>query len=124
MVPADEEVFTTWVKDVEGTDVSVLYLCGELDASNVPAFLNDMHGIMNSRKHLIVDTHLLSYIDSTGLGALFSVKQALAAKGYSTCLVGVHGLLGKILDISRLSRDIRSYETEDEAAAELTKSGW
>jgi len=122
MTPADEDVFTTWTKDLDSAVVCI-YLCGELDASGVPAFLTDTHGITGSGKNVIVDAHLLSYIDSTGLGALFSIKQALAAKGCGMCLVGCHGLLSKILDITRLHTKVKCYETVDDAMAEVT-AGW
>lgn len=123
MTPADEDVFTTWTKDLNG-DLVCIYLCGELDASGVPAFLTDMHGITGRGKNLILDAHLLSYIDSTGLGALFSIKQALEAKGHSMCLVGCHGLLAKILDLTRLDSKVKCYENLDDAVAEVSAPGW
>lgn len=118
MTPADEDVFMTWTKDLNGNIVCI-YLCGELDASGVPAFLTDMHGISGSGKNVILDTHLLSYIDSTGIGALFSIKQALEAKGHGMCLVGCHGLLTKILDITRLHSRVKCYENMDDALGEI-----
>ena len=124
MAPADEDVFTTWTKDLNGAAVAVVYLCGELDASSVPAFLTDMHGITDSGKSIMMDTHLLSYIDSTGVGALFSIKQALRAKGHGLCIVGAHGLLSKILDVTRLNREVNCYESADEAMAEINSPGW
>jgi len=123
MSPADEDVFTTWTKDVNCATACV-YLCGELDASGVPAFLTDIHGIAASGKDVILDTHLLSYIDSTGLGAVFSIKQALEAKGKKMCLVGCHGLLTKILDLTRLDSKVKCYETLDEALSEVNTPGW
>lgn len=123
MAPTDEDVFTTWTKDLNG-NVTCIYLCGELDASAVPAFLTDTHGITTSGRNVVVDAHLLSYIDSTGLGALFSVKQVLEQKGHGMCLVGCHGLLTKILGITRLDRKMKCYETVDDALAEMDTSGW
>lgn len=124
MARANEEVFTTWTKELEGTPVSVIGLCGELDASSVPAFLSDIHELISGVRSIIMDCHLLSYIDSTGLGSLLSIKQALSAKGRGMCVVGAHGLLIKILDISRANREFRCYETVDEAMAEVGSPGW
>ena len=122
MTPADEDVFTTWTKEINDTVICV-YLCGELDASGVPAFLSETHGITSSCKHVIMDTHLLSYIDSTGLGALFSIKQVLEKKGRQMCLVGCHGLLSKILDITRLDSKIACYNDLDDALAGMSATG-
>lgn len=122
MIPADEDVFTTWTKDLDNSSLCV-YMCGELDASGVPSFLTDTHGITTSGKDVIVDTHLLSYIDSTGLSALLSIKQALERKGKAMCLVGCHGLLSKILDITRLHDRVKCYETVDDALEDGVK-GW
>ncbi len=122
MTPADEDVFTTWTKELSSTALCV-YLCGELDASGVPAFLADTQGITTRGKNVIMDAHLLSYIDSTGLGALFSIKQALEKNGRRMCLAGCHGLLSKILDVTRLNDKVKCYETVDEALSEIHATG-
>lgn len=123
MAPADDDVFTTWSKDLSATAVCI-YLCGELDASGVPAFVSEMRGVTAGTKNVVMDAHLLSYIDSTGIGALFSVKQALERKGQAMCLVGCHGLLSKILDMTRLGMKVKCYETVDDALAAFESTGW
>ena len=123
MVSAEEEVFTTWTKELDDS-VYVVYLCGELDASSVPTFLHDTHAIFVGNRSVIMDTHLLSYIDSTGLGALLSIKQALERTGKGMCIVGSHGLLAKILQVTRADQEFRCYDNVDEALGELHASGW
>lgn len=121
---ANDEIFTTWTKALDDTPVSIVYLCGELDASSVPVFLTDAHGLIDSGKDLIMDTHLLAYIDSTGLSALFSIKQALQTSGRGMCIVGAHGLLTKIMQITRADSEFHCYETLEEAMAGKESSGW
>lgn len=124
MVSPEEEVFTTWTKQLDDVAVSVVYLCGELDASSAPAFLADMQALINTERSLIMDSHLLSYIDSTGLGAVFSIKQALQRAGRGMCIVGAHGLLSKIMQMTRADREFHCYENTDEAMAEYGALGW
>ena len=120
----DEEVFTVWTKDLEGSSVCIAYLCGELDASSIPAFLSNLQPLLVGDRSVVVDAHLLSYIDSTGLGALLSVKQALRRSGRGLCIVGVHGLLTKMLQLTRADREFACYETVDEAVEQIGSTGW
>lgn len=124
MGSTNEEIFTTWTKSLDDTPVSIVYLCGELDASSVPMFLGDAQSLIDSGHDLIMDTHLLSYIDSTGLSALFSIKQALQKSGHRLCIVGAHGLLIKIMHVARADSEFRCYETLDDAIADKVLSGW
>jgi anti-sigma B factor antagonist len=124
MVTSNDEVFTTWTKELDDGQVSIIYLCGELDASSVPTLLSELHDVVNGKRNIMIDTHLLSYIDSTGLGALFSIKQALQGTGRGLCLVGAHGLLPKILQITRADSEFHCYENADEAMAEAVSPGW
>lgn len=124
MASANEEVFTTWTKQLDDVAVSIVYLCGELDASGAPAFLADMQPLISAQRSLIMDTHLLSYIDSTGLGAMFSIKQALQHVGRGICIVGAHGLLSKIIQMTRADREFRCYDNVDEAMNEYGTLGW
>lgn len=124
MASAEEEVFTTWTKQLDDAAVSIVYLCGELDASSAPTFLTDMQPLINAERSLVMDTHLLSYIDSTGLGAMFSIKQALARAGRGICIVGAHGLLSKIMQVTRADHEFHCYDNVDEAMTEYGSLGW
>ena len=124
MLGANDEVFTTWTKELDDTRVSIVYLCGELDASGVPTFLGDLHELVGGDRGIIMDAHLLSYIDRTGMGALFSIKQALQRSGRGMCIVGAHGLLTKTLQVTRAEDEFRCYDNVDEAMAEVNSPGW
>jgi len=104
--------------------VSIVYLCGELDASGVPTFLGDLHELIGGDRGIIMDANLLSYIDSTGMGALLCIKQALQRSGRGVCIVGAHGLLTKILHVTRADHEFRCYDNVDEAMAEVNSPGW
>jgi anti-sigma B factor antagonist len=120
----ENEVFTTWTSDLEEKDICVMCLVGELDVSTAPILLNDIRGVIALRKHLILDVHLLSYIDSTGLSTLLSAQTAKQELGGSVCLVGCHGLVTKILAITRIEQRIKCFADVDTAVAELNKGCW
>ncbi len=120
----DDEVFTTWIKNLDDLPVAVVYLCGEMDASSVPALLGDLYEVINGCRSIMLDAHLLSYIDNNGLDALVSIKRALRDSGRGVCIVGAHGLLVKILDGSGADVDFKCYQTVEEAIAEVMVPGW
>lgn len=115
----NDEIFTTWSDDLVESDITVVYLCGELDASTAPGFLTDIHRIVNRKRNVVMDAHLLSYIDSTGVAAILSTKNALDNEGKRLCLAGCHGLMSKILRLTRIDTHIHCYEDLDTAVAEL-----
>lgn len=117
--PQDEAIFATWTSDLEQDDISVVCMCGELDASSAPEFMTDIHCLVHRRRNLIMDVHLLEYVDSTGVAAIFSTKNALEHAGNRLCLVGCHGLLTKILHSMRVESEISCFEDVNEAVAGL-----
>ncbi len=95
-----EEIFTTWMSELDEGNVAVVYMCGELDASTAPSFLSEVQSLAGAGRSVIMDVHLLSYIDSTGVGALLAIKKALERAGKRMALAGCHGLLARILEIT------------------------
>lgn len=116
-----DEVFSSLVKDVESTGVSVLCLCGELDASTVPGFLADARDVIKRRRNVIVDVHLLDYVDSTGVAAMLSTRNALVSEGRKMCLVGCHGLLSKVLQITQAETELPCLDNLDTAIERLIR---
>ncbi len=118
-VSENEDIFTTWISDIQGTDASIVYLCGELDTSSAPSFLADIQEIIGRCRDIIMDVHLLSYVDSTGVAAILSVRNALREFGKNLYLAGCHGLLTKILNTIQASNDIICFEDADQAIEAL-----
>jgi len=116
----EDEVFSSLIKDIESTNVSVLCLCGELDASTIPGFIDDAHDVIERRRNVIIDVHLLDYIDSTGVAAMLSTRNALEAVGRKMCLVGCHGLLSKVLEITQTQLALPCLEDLDTAIRVLS----
>jgi anti-anti-sigma factor len=115
----NEEIFTTWTYDLDEADACVLFLCGELDASSAPTFLADTRQVVSKRRNVIMDVHLLSYTDSTGVAAMLSVGSAVERAGRKLLLVGSHGLLARILDATQLGIRLCCCEDIDQAVESL-----
>jgi len=118
-VSENEEIFTTWTSDVQGTNASIVYLCGELDASSAPSFLADVQEVISRHRDIVMDVHLLSYVDSTGVAAILSIRNALREFGKNLYLAGCHGLLTKILNTIHASDDLICFDDADQAIAAL-----
>jgi len=118
----EEEIFTIWMDDSGKYDASVVYLCGELDASTVPGFLSEIKKILNRSQNTILDVHLLSYADSTALAAILSINNSLRREEKGLYLAGCHGVLAKILHITHVDEEIECFEDVD-SAEEKIKAG-
>lgn len=67
-------------------------------------------------KHLIVDLHDATYVDSAAVGLLALTSQQLTAEERLLSLVGPQGTVKTILEMSNLDRMIPVYPTEEAAA--------
>lgn len=117
--PENEDVFTTWSTDLDQANATLVCLCGELDASTAPSFLSDLQKVAGRGQHIILDVHLLSYIDSTGVAAVMSTKNAVQMSGRKMRLVGCHGLLTKILHITHFDSELQCFDDVESAVADL-----
>ncbi len=71
----------------------------------------------SSRKHLIVDLHDTTYVDSAAVGLLALTSQQLIADERMLSLVGPQGTVKTILELSNLDRMIPVFPTEEAAAS-------
>lgn len=67
-------------------------------------------------RHLIVDLHDATYVDSAAVGLLALTSQQLTADERRLSLVGPQGTVKTILEMANLDRMIPVYPTEEAAA--------
>jgi anti-anti-sigma factor len=77
--------------------------------------------IESVEKNVILDLKNVTFIDSSGLGALASLKTAADLKGTKIALVGLSSQLKRMLEITGLSEIFETYSTTEEAAYELNQ---
>lgn len=100
---------------------SVVTLVGELDKSSSPLLEESLVDFMR-RGHvcLVVDTTELGFCDSTGIWVLLtSLRRAYERKGWLR-LVGVHGFLARLLDMTKLREAFPIDSTIEESARRLS----
>lgn len=121
MPESQEDVFTSLTEDIPCSDVSIWCLCGELDASTVPIFLAEARRIIEQQRNVIMDVHLLEYVDSTGVSAMLSIRNALKTVEKNLCIVGCHGLLTKILRLTQVETELQCVDGLDSAFEALNR---
>ncbi len=67
-------------------------------------------------KHLIVNLHEATYIDSAALGLLALTSQQLTAEERRLSLVGPQGTVKQILEMANIDKMIAVFPTEEAAA--------
>ena len=98
-------------------EIRVIHLVGECDSVTASSLGAELSKAINDGRHVVLDTHLLTYIDSAGVAAIATAQEALAQSRKQLRIVGAHGILGRILRISQLDGQIPSHETVDDAVS-------
>ncbi len=68
-------------------------------------------------RHLIVDLHEATYMDSSALGLLALTSQQLSMEERWISLVGPQGTVKQVLEMANIEKMIEVFPTEDAAAA-------
>ena len=106
----------TQLKDIDGT--KVLDVTGEIDVYTAPQFKDAVNTVINSgQKHLVVDMTNVTYMDSSGFGALLSATRRLRPQGGTINLVNVSNAIDRILKITRLNTVFATYGSLEDALA-------
>lgn len=80
-------------------------LSGEIDISNAPQLKKELETAYSQKAtDIIVDLSNLSYIDSTGLGALISVYGKMKSGGHRIVLTEPKENVKKLLSITSLDK--------------------
>jgi anti-sigma B factor antagonist len=89
---------------------------GDLDMASVGEMkLQDY--INAGRIKLVLDLENIEYIDSAGLGEIVRAMKRAREAGGDLRLCGVHGQVGKIIEITGLNKAIAIYPSREEAVA-------
>jgi anti-anti-sigma factor len=88
-------------RDLDG-GVCVLSVTGEFDLAVVAEFLQRALACLGRTEALELDLQGVSFIDSSGLGALLRVRKEAADAGKTLSLVNVSPATHRLLDITGL----------------------
>jgi anti-sigma B factor antagonist len=111
----------TQLREINGT--KILDVSGEIDVYTAPQFKDAVNSIIaGGQKHLVVNMRNVTYIDSSGFGALLSATRRLRPEGGTVNLVQVNGAIDRILRITKLNTVFATYDTIDDALAAMVSS--
>ncbi|MFF4190210.1 STAS domain-containing protein [Nonomuraea sp. NPDC001831] len=103
----------------------VVHLDGELDRLTRMPLARTLAELLEAeRPKIVIDVTDLTFCDSCGLWALIVGQRQAEQRGGTVRLVGVHGPLARLLDITRLSRLFPSDDGPAEAASWARPRGW
>ncbi len=96
---------------VVGIDIKVL------DASNVKEFKSAVAPVFEGNKKVVFDLSKITFIDSTGCGALIFCLKQLNNAGGGLKICEVQNPVSKLFERIRIHRTIDILNTRDEAVA-------
>jgi anti-sigma B factor antagonist len=108
----------TSVQHVSG--IQVLKVAGEIDVYTAPEFRIAVNKAIDAGSiDLIIDLTDVSYIDSSGFGALLGAVKVVKPKNGSINLAGCNEAIDRMLAITRLNTVFGIYPKAEDAANAL-----
>ena len=97
-------------------DVVVISISGQLDAFASRDLQTEFKEVIDARNHkLLLDLENMSYIDSSGIGAVVAAAQQVRKRKGDVKLFGMAPDIRKVFDLIGASRVLEIFETEQEA---------
>lgn len=106
---------------VDGT-ILLVRLDGELDLNTAPQFrtaVEETLGRSPRLLHLVLDLTGVSFVDSSGLGAILGRYRQFAGQGGRVLVVGLQPSVRRLFELSGLFRVMEAAATYEEAKARL-----
>ena len=94
-------------------------LIDTLDAGNAEAFKEAMRPLIDARARVVFDLNRLSFIDSSGCGALLNCYKQVQEIGGEIAFCQVREPVRTVLELIRLNRLIPFFDAPETAAAAL-----
>jgi anti-sigma B factor antagonist len=103
----------------EGKGAIVIVQSENLDAGNVKAFKDRLLPVLEDHQNVLIDMSKLSFIDSSGLGALLSCLRTMNGKKGQLKLFAMAKPVQALFELVRMHRIFSIYNTREEALAAL-----
>lgn len=102
-----------------GDGVIVLIASENMDAGNVKVFKDAMQPVLEANNTVLIDMSRLTFVDSSGLGALLSCLRAMNNKAGRLKLFAMAKPVQALFELMRMHRIFAIYETREQALAAL-----
>ena len=108
------------VREKDG--ITILDIEGEIDLYNAPNLKNIINGLIDERRYeIILNLEKVSYIDSSGIGAIISSLSNLKKYQGSLKLLNVQAAVRKVFELTKLVSFFEIYSNESEAIMSFKK---
>lgn len=112
------ELSITYADSLPGTAI-VAFPVDNLDAGNVKDFRSSIQAIADRYDTIVLDMQRLSFVDSSGLGALLSCLRTMKGKKGQLLLFGMAKPVRALFELVRMHRIFSIHNTLEEALAEV-----
>jgi anti-sigma B factor antagonist len=104
-----------------GEGVTVVTLPGDnLDAGNSQEFKNDIGPLLEKHRRVVFDMSELTFVDSSGCGALLSCLRKVQEAQGELLLCRVSRQVQDLFKVVRMDQVFRIFESREEAVEALT----
>ncbi len=102
----------------ESGDIIILDVNGEIDLYNAPEIKELINKLIEEKKYnVVINLDRVSYIDSSGIGALISSLSNLKKYQGGLKICNVSGSVRKVFELTKLTSFFEIYESEADAVA-------
>ena len=104
----------------EDDQISILSISGEIDLYNAPKLKDKIQSLADAKCYkIIINLDKVSYVDSSGIGALISSFSNLKKFGGSLRICHVAGSVRKVFELTKLTYFFDIDNTEEESLSAL-----
>jgi len=97
-------------------DVVILDISGEIDLYNAPEIKDAINKLIEQKKYnVIINLKGVSYIDSSGIGALISSLSNLKKYQGGLKIINVFASVKKVFELTKLTSFFEIYDSAEEA---------
>lgn len=97
-------------------EVVILDISGEIDLYNAPEIKDIVNKLIEQKKYsIVINLKEVTYIDSSGIGALISSLSNLKKYHGGLKIINVFASVKKVFELTKLTSFFEIYDSEDEA---------
>lgn len=102
----------------EINEIVLLDIAGEIDLYNAPEIKDIINKLVEEQKYnVIINLEKVTYIDSSGIGALISSLSNLKKYQGGLKIINVFASVRKVFELTKLTSFFEIFDSEDEALA-------
>lgn len=97
-------------------EVVILDIAGEIDLYNAPEIKDIINKLIEEKKYyVVINLEKVSYIDSSGIGALISSLSNLKKYQGGLKIINVFASVRKVFELTKLTSFFEIFDSENEA---------